>query len=153
MKATVPPDARDNARAFFARRFLGTFEAMGRAIEDAVAALRKRGHIAAADEPCARLCLEEALVNAIRHGNKGDDRAEVGLEIEDGDDCCTIRVYDQGAGFCPDTVRMPESDAIGGRGVCLMRHYMDRVVYDQARRCLAMTFRRKGAPTEGGSAP
>lgn len=143
---------RETAEVFFTRRFPGTLEALGTVLDAAVAALRGRACISPKDEPCTRMCLEEALVNAIRHGNKGDTGAEVRLELETSGDACTIKVFDQGGGFCPDSITMPTPDQLGGRGVCLIRHYMDRVFYDQAQQCLAMTFRRK-PPAEGDPAP
>jgi anti-sigma regulatory factor (Ser/Thr protein kinase) len=153
MKGSVPATVGERARTFFSVTFPSTFEAMGKALEGAVSALRAQGWIASKDEPCTRLCLEEALVNAIRHGNKGDESAEVRLEMEEAGECCTIRVYDQGTGFRPEAVQMPDTGQLGGRGVCLMRHYMERVVYDQAQRCLALSFRRKSHPPEGASTP
>lgn len=111
-------------------------------LDGAVAALRERGWISAGEEACTRLCMEEALVNAIRHGNRGDERRMVGLEMINGGNQCTIRIRDEGAGFDPGEVRLPPPDQLGGRGVCIMRHYMERVAYNQELRCLELVFRR-----------
>jgi anti-sigma regulatory factor (Ser/Thr protein kinase) len=136
---------------FFAEEFPSRFEAMTRALDRAVAALRDRGWLSLKDEPCARLCLEEALVNAIRHGNKCDEQSNVRLELAEAADTCTIRVYDEGEGFMPDKVELPGGDQLGGRGICLMRHYMDNVHYDREAHCLAMSLRRKSPPDKGES--
>lgn len=134
---------------FFTEQFPSRFEAMSAALDRAVLALRSRGWLSPRDEPCARLCLEEALVNAIRHGNKCDEQSQVRLELDESADTCTIRVYDEGEGFLPEQVELPGGDQLGGRGICLMRHYMDDVRYDRDAHCLAMSLRRKGSPDTG----
>ena len=105
--------------------------------------MRTREFIAPEEVPCTRLCLEEALVNAIRHGNGCDARRKVSLELLGNGEYCTIRVCDEGAGFVPENVALPGSEQLGGRGICLMRHYMDHVQYNERDRCLEMKFHRK----------
>src|SRR5690606_15786274 len=88
--------------------------------------------------------LEEALVNAIHHGNRGDNDLLVRVEIHEGDCDCRIRVYDKGHGFCPGSVPEPEADTTpGGRGLCLIKHFMDDVQYCPDEQCFEMTFSKK----------
>lgn len=117
---------------------------MAGALDHAVEALVRRGWVQGEQVPCARLCVEEALANAVRHGNQQDPNLSVRIEIEDEDDVCEIRVYDEGNGFRPDDIALPDSEQIGGRGICLMRHYMEEVVYLPEEHCLKMSFRRPG---------
>ena len=128
---------------FFQEEFHSTFDAMAEILDKAVDALRDGCWILPEQEACTRLCLEEALVNAVRHGNEGDKDRKVCLELEAQDDRCCIRVYDEGTGFLPERVDLPSADQLGGRGICLIRHYMDNVLFNQERHCLEMTLRRK----------
>lgn len=131
------------SRPFFEEEFPSTFDAMTRTLDNAVGALREGDWIQDTHVPCIRLCLEEALVNAVRHGNKSDASRRVHLTMSARGDQCVIQVCDEGGGFCVDQVALPESDQLGGRGICLIRHYMDNVRFDTAAHCLEMSFRRK----------
>ena len=89
-----------------------------------------------------RLCLEEALVNAVVHGNQNRPENKVTISIEEQDDTCTIYVKDQGSGFKPESVEMSECGQMGGRGVCLIKAFMEDVNFDASESCLEMTFNR-----------
>ena len=90
-----------------------------------------------------RLCLEEALTNAQRHGNQGNPNLAIRLEIQEGENGCRIYVYDEGSMFDPDKLGPPPTDQAGGRGVCLMKHFMDKVSYDKDLHRLEMTLSRQ----------
>jgi serine/threonine-protein kinase RsbW len=132
-----------SAQPFFEREFLGTPEAMSDVLDSAVEALVAHDWAPGDKRFCARLCLEEALVNAITHGNQNDPSRKVRLEMSEEEDTCFIDVYDEGEGFNPSMVRTPDCQVLGGRGVTLMKYYMDRVTYDKQRGCLEMVLRRK----------
>ncbi len=129
-------------QVFFAEEFPSTIEAMDRTLDRAVRALVADGWLAQEQAGPARLCLEESLVNAVRHGNRNDPERQVRLELASSGDRCLIRVHDEGGGFHPEQVRMPDAEHMGGRGVCLMRHYMEYIKYNEACKCLEMAFRR-----------
>jgi serine/threonine-protein kinase RsbW len=82
---------------------------------------------------CIKLALEEALVNAIKHGNQLDLSKSVSITYQVQRLSFEIRITDQGPGFDPDD--LPDPTAIEnlerpcGRGVMLMRHYMSDVEY------------------------
>ena len=82
---------------------------------------------------CIKLALEEALVNAIKHGNQLDLSKSVSISYQVLRLSFEIRITDQGPGFDPDD--WPDPTAIEnlerpcGRGVMLMRHYMSDVEY------------------------
>ncbi len=132
----------------FDESFPSTFEAMSAALARAIDVLLEAGWIAPRDEPCTRLCVEEALVNAIRHGNRCDAARKVRLAISAQDGRCTMRVFDEGQGFAPEAVAEPTTDQLGGRGICLIRHYMDEVNFNEADHCLEMVFRRRDSREE-----
>ena len=73
----------------------------------------------------ALLVLREALSNAVIHGSGGDAAKTVHCDLSFRGDILTISVEDEGKGFswriCPTTP--PKSDAVAGRGVCIMRSY------------------------------
>jgi len=79
-----------------------------------------------------KLAVEEALVNAIRHGNRLDPEKKVRVEYRVAPDRIDIRIADEGPGYDPS--RVPDCKAEenltrpGGRGLLLMRHYMTEVV-------------------------
>jgi len=79
------------------------------------------------------LALREALANAILHGNRTSPEKQVQVEAAIEGRELVFRVVDQGAGFDPDRVpdpREPENLLKpGGRGLLLMRAFMDRVEF------------------------
>jgi serine/threonine-protein kinase RsbW len=74
-----------------------------------------------------RLALEEAVVNALEHGNGGDPARQVMVRYAVGPQEVLVDVEDEGPGFDPDTVPDPTApenlDKPGGRGLLLMRHF------------------------------
>ena len=80
-----------------------------------------------------RLATEEALVNAVRHGNQKDETKDVEVTWTVDADRFEIRIRDEGPGFDPDDVPDPTADENlarpCGRGVLLMRAYMDEVAF------------------------
>ena len=80
-----------------------------------------------------RLCLEEALTNAVRHGNRGDSSKKVTVKYLLEDTLLEIFIEDQGKGFDPGRVPDPRAEENitqpGGRGLLLMKAYMDEIDY------------------------
>lgn len=79
------------------------------------------------------ISIREAVANAMLHGNRGDASKLVRVElgIDNGD--LLIRVRDQGAGFDEEGVPNPlEPENLlrrNGRGILLMKQYMDQIEY------------------------
>lgn len=82
-----------------------------------------------------RLALEEAMVNAVKHGNGGEPSRRVFVSYDVNPDRIVVRVRDEGVGFNPDKVPDPTSpDRVClpcGRGIMLMRAYLDEVTYSE----------------------
>jgi serine/threonine-protein kinase RsbW len=80
-----------------------------------------------------KLALEEAMTNAVKHGNCSDQTKNVTVRFGINADKAVVIVRDEGCGFCPDEVPDPTSpDRLplpSGRGIMLMRAYMDDVHY------------------------
>lgn len=106
--------------------------------------------VAAGFPPKARfavkLALDEALANAVRHGNHGDPDQQVTASWEVTDDRVTISVEDSGHGFEPEDVPDPTADENlhrpHGRGVMLMRAYMTDVAFNEAGNVVTLTKMR-----------
>jgi serine/threonine-protein kinase RsbW len=128
---------------FFEIEIPSTLDHLGEAQQCALAALLEHDWINTDQTFYAQLCLEEALVNAITHGNKSDKQRKVRIEMEEDGDLCSIRVFDEGTGFTAETVDLPATDKLNGRGVCLIRYCMKDVTYNQEGKFLEMTMRRK----------
>ncbi len=96
------------------------------------------------------LALEEAFVNAVKHGNKGDIGKMVKLEYTINAEKVEIRIVDQGQGFDPTQVPDPRCDGNifkpSGRGVLLIQAYMDEVDYNETGNAVRMV-RYKHRPT------
>jgi serine/threonine-protein kinase RsbW len=89
-----------------------------------------------------KLSLEEALTNAMRHGNKLDPALSVDVALTADDEKIVIKVKDEGAGFDARHLHDPTSgentQKPGGRGVFLMKRLMDRVEYFDGGRGIEM---------------
>ena len=83
-----------------------------------------------------RLCLEEAVINAIKYGNKLDSRLPVVISYAISDGKIEITVRDQGEGFDYKATPDPRSDTNilkhGGRGIFLIKNLMDEVGYNDS---------------------
>ena len=92
------------------------------------------------------LALEEALVNAIKHGNGLDLAKQVRVRCRMSDDLVQIEIADEGEGFDPTRVPDPTDEhhreCPNGRGVMLMRSFMDRVEYNERGNCVLLEKRR-----------
>jgi serine/threonine-protein kinase RsbW len=87
------------------------------------------------DLPDLQLALEEGLANAVKHGNQLDPAKQVKVECQLLDDCMIrVTIEDEGAGFNPEEVPDPTDfenlDKPSGRGIVLMRAFMDEVLYN-----------------------
>jgi serine/threonine-protein kinase RsbW len=82
-----------------------------------------------------RLALDEALNNAISHGNQKDKTKKVTIEYHIGEASVVITITDEGKGFDPVEVPDPTLDEYierpHGRGIMLMRAYMTEVRFSR----------------------
>jgi serine/threonine-protein kinase RsbW len=124
--------------------------AEARRVQDAIEQLLEASAAATHDVFSIKLALEEALVNAIKHGNQLDRDKKVHIAYSIHADRFEIRITDEGPGFDPGDV--PDPTAIEnlerpcGRGLMLMRHYMTEVAYNASGNSVTMSkhFRTNG---------
>jgi serine/threonine-protein kinase RsbW len=88
------------------------------------------------------MALEESITNAIRHGNKHSPDKQVFVDCELSPERFYICVRDEGAGYnpcaVPDCCADENLEIPGGRGLALMRAYMDKVELTDNGRCVCM---------------
>jgi serine/threonine-protein kinase RsbW len=89
-----------------------------------------------------KLALEEALINAIKHGNKLDPAKKVQIEAKVEPRRTQITIEDEGPGFDRSCVPDPTADEnlckCSGRGILLIEAYMDSVRWSKNGRRLTM---------------
>lgn len=110
--------------------------AQARHVEDQIVSDVEQCGYGAEDLFAVRLSLEEALTNAIRHGNVGDALKNVHVRYRVSENRIDIYVADEGPGFDPFSVADPTTDenleCPSGRGIMLMRAFMTTVEYNEA---------------------
>ena len=93
-----------------------------------------------------RLGLEEAIVNAIRHGNRLDPAKKVRLNCSVDAKKFLVQIEDEGAGFdpndFPDPLAPENLERACGRGVFLMNSYMTWIKYNDKGNCVLMCKER-----------
>jgi len=105
-----------------------------RAIEEKILRLTRRLGYSRRCGFAIRLALEEAIVNAHKHGNKSDPSKTITISYDVNEERAIIRVRDDGMGFARHQIPDPTSpDRImltSGRGIKLMEAYMDDLCYN-----------------------
>ncbi len=100
-----------------------------------------------------RLGLQEALVNAAKHGNNLDPSKTVVVRFSLIDNQYWWIISDQGSGFTPSSTSdeestdyLPPDEAESGRGLCLLYQIFDQVEWNrkgtELRLCKQMENRR-----------
>jgi len=91
------------------------------------------------------IALDEAIVNAIKHGNKCDSRKAVHIVADFSAEGVRFTVADEGPGFelekVPDPTQPCRLLEPSGRGLLLIHHIMDEVCFNQSGNRLEM-FKR-----------
>jgi len=94
-----------------------------------------------------QLAVEEALVNAIKHGNKDDPAKSVRVLVQTSPDQLRVEITDEGPGFdpgqVPDPTDLDRLDTPHGRGLMLIHSYMTHVEYKGRGNELVMQKKRR----------
>ncbi|NQT33503.1 MAG: ATP-binding protein [Candidatus Omnitrophica bacterium] len=89
------------------------------------------------------VAFEEALRNAMIHGNRNEPDKKVTIEIEIKENLVVICVEDEGEGFDAGKLPDPTLDENllkeSGRGVYLINHLMDEAIYESGGKKVVMT--------------
>jgi len=103
-----------------------------------------------------RLALEEAIVNAIKHGNQMDPGKTVRIFFRGDAQRVRIEIEDQGEGFQPEDVPDPTADENlerpCGRGIMLMRAFMTAITFNSRGNCVVLEKTRSLPEGEAQSA-
>ncbi|MSR53308.1 MAG: ATP-binding protein [Gemmataceae bacterium] len=95
-----------------------------------------------------KMAVEEALVNAIKHGNQMDPDKIVRVVYTLNKERFDVRITDEGPGFNPDDVPDPTApenlERPCGRGLLLIRYYMSSVSFVDDGRTIVMQKFRNG---------
>ena len=106
------------------------------------------------DDSEVLIALDEAIVNAIKHGNKCDPRKAVHIVAEFTHEGVRFTVTDEGAGFALEKVPDPTQPCRllepSGRGLLLINHIMDEVCFNPCGNRLEMFKRALNNPVTGG---
>ena len=93
-----------------------------------------------------RLAFEEALTNAVHHGNRDDPSRTITVQCRIGERETVIDVHDEGEGFDPRTVPDPTAtenlEIPSGRGLMLMRSFMSEVTIHPPGNRVTMRYAR-----------
>lgn len=121
------------------------------AVRDGVIQILREKRAAEGKEVEVEVALQEALVNAIKHGCENDARKSVQccVTVDDSGEVLIV-VRDPGAGFDVTSVPNPLTSAgilrHSGRGVFLINELMDEVHYEDGGREVRMRKRGSGLP-------
>ena len=120
--------------------------AEGLAVQEKIVSLMEQHEYSMRDIFAMRLSLEEAITNAIRHGNGNDPEKKVHVIADVNDAKMRVEVQDQGNGFEPEDVPDPTAaefiERPCGRGLMLMKAYLNFVEYSEGGTKLTMERER-----------
>jgi serine/threonine-protein kinase RsbW len=118
----------------------------GLAVQERIVATLEQYEYSMRDIFAIRLSLEEGITNAIRHGNKNAADKQVTIRCEVTDQRLRVEVQDQGDGFDPGEIPDPtDPDFLErpcGRGLLLMKSYLDHFEYGDEGRLLILERNR-----------
>lgn len=122
--------------------------AAGQAVQERIVRMLEEMNFSPRDVFSVRLALEEALVNAIKHGNRMDPDKSVRIFCHVDREKIRLEIEDQGPGFDPGDVPDPTCEENlekpCGRGIMLMRAFMNFVEYSDTGNCVTLEKHRGG---------
>jgi serine/threonine-protein kinase RsbW len=105
--------------------------------------------------PNIAMAVREAAINAVVHGNSYSPDKLITASFETTEAAIIIRIADQGPGLDPDTVPdplAPENILRGsGRGIFLIRAFMDEVNFRQLHPGTELTLIKNRTPAQSGT--
>ena len=105
--------------------------------------------------PHIAMAVREAAVNAVLHGNSYDTSKHVVASFETTSESLIIRISDQGPGLDPEKIPdplAPENILRGsGRGIFLIRAFMDEVNFRQLHPGTELTLIKHRKPAQSGT--
>ena len=130
-------------------RVIASDPAVARQVLDEMLVQLEVRHWQQRDIFAVHLATEEALINAIHHGNGSDARKNIHVVCLLGGDRIRIEITDEGRGFDPSALPDPTCDdhlhTPCGRGVMLMRAFMSRVEFNARGNGVTMEKEREAS--------
>jgi len=121
------------------RTSISTVEEMPHVLEKVTGAMATLGY-PHRDIFGIRLTLEEAVINAIRHGHQNDPAKQVQVRYRINQDRVLLEIEDQGPGFDPYQIPDPTApenlENPGGRGLLLMRSFTTWMRFNDTGNCV-----------------
>jgi serine/threonine-protein kinase RsbW len=91
------------------------------------------------------VALTEAVSNAIYHGNRLNPKKKINLSYQFMDGNLSFTITDQGTGFdyynLPDPTAPENLEKECGRGIFLMKHLSDQVIFSENGRVVELFFK------------
>jgi len=91
------------------------------------------------------VAITEAVTNAIYHGNKADPAKKVSVSYQLNHNQLTFTITDQGKGFdfynLPDPTAPENLEKECGRGIFLMKHLTDQLIFSDNGRVVELNFK------------
>lgn len=127
--------------------------AQSRVVQDRIIAAVEALQYSDNDLFAIKLALEEAMINAIKHGNRLDPTKTVTVHARVNPEQVEIIIEDQGAGFdradVPDPTDPANLEKSSGRGILLIEAYMTKVEWSNQGRRLRMCKTREAQLAAG----
>jgi serine/threonine-protein kinase RsbW len=121
-------------------------------VEHATEDFAKRAGFDEDTVPNIAMAVREAAINAILHGNAYDPAKQITATFEANAEDLVIRIVDQGPGLDPTTLPdplAPENILRGsGRGIFLIRAFMDEVHFRQLHPGTELTLIKHRVPAQ-----
>jgi serine/threonine-protein kinase RsbW len=94
------------------------------------------------------VAITEAVTNAIYHGNKSDPNKKVSVSCTHSPHSIMFTVADEGKGFdfynLPDPTSPENLEKECGRGIFLMKHLADQLIFSENGRVVELNFKISG---------
>lgn len=125
-------------------------------VQEQIVALLEQHEFSPRDVFAMRLAIEEAIVNAIKHGNKRDLDKNVTISWTVNSQKVIVSVEDEGAGFdpsdVPDCTAEENLDKPSGRGIMLMKSFLTAVEYNETGNRVTLIKKRDAESEASASA-
>ena len=112
-------------------------------VEETILSQCQRHSFTERDLFALKLAIEEAYANAVKHGNRCDCDKHVRIKYRVTSRRADVVVEDEGHGFnpasLPDPTRDEHLESAHGRGILLMRAFMNNVVFNPTGNAVTLT--------------
>ncbi len=147
------PDSTTSRVSLTLGSSLESVDAIGRTAED----FAQRAGFDTDTVPNIVMAVREAAINAVLHGNAYNPEKCIAVSFEVGSDGLTVRIADQGTGLDPNSLPDPLAPEnilrSSGRGIFLIRSFMDEVHFRQLHPGTELTLIKHRAQAQPAHKP